>query len=413
MTGFHSDRDEDLLDLYDRMIGDRKIDDVLRTVADVACRSLEAERATVYLLDESTRELRSAAVIGNVPRTIRIPVDKTSLAGYCAETGRSFVVPDAYGDLSAVDPELGFDRSWDDLTGFRTREVMCAPALFRKETLGVLQVLNRKNRPFERTDLPDLERMSRLVGYALYNARACEDLKTMKKLEEEKARFMRIMVHELKSPVAAVIMMTEVIRDMKSDPTKTEGMMDRISGRLDQMNRLIADILEFARVRSGAPLGEIRVLDLTAETERICGPFLDEAEDKGLAADLDLPGESVRVRFDSQGFSLVLSNLVGNAVKYTERGSIRVGLRSEKSWAVLEVCDTGIGVPEKEVPRLFSEFYRASNARKSNIPGSGVGLAGVKSIVERFGGHMELESRENRGSLFRIRLPHALSGLTA
>jgi signal transduction histidine kinase len=113
----------------------------------------------------------------------------------------------------------------------------------------------------------------------------------------------------------------------------------------------------------------------------------------------------VLVRIDLQAYHLILSNLVSNAIKYTPAGSIQVLLHKEGPWAVLKVKDTGIGIPEAQITRIFTEFFRASNARRSQIPGTGVGLAGAKELVERFDGELELVSEENRGSTFTVRLP--------
>jgi len=113
----------------------------------------------------------------------------------------------------------------------------------------------------------------------------------------------------------------------------------------------------------------------------------------------------VPVRIDLQGYRLIVSNLVSNAVKYTSAGWVRVSLRREERWAVLEVRDSGMGIPADDIPKLFTDFFRASNARRSKIRGTGVGLAGVKELVERFGGELELTSEENKGSAFRVRLP--------
>ena len=95
-----------LFDLYDQMIGDLEIPSVLQKVAEVVRQDLNAERATVYLIDQSTRQLESAAILGNVARIIRVPICESSLAGFCALTGRAFVVADAYQDLSYIDPKL-------------------------------------------------------------------------------------------------------------------------------------------------------------------------------------------------------------------------------------------------------------------------------------------------------------------
>ena len=135
-------------DLYDRMIGNVSIPDVLQDVTNVVCHDLKAERATIYLIDKETEELVSVALIGNVTRTIRVPIRESSLAGYCALTGKSFIVPDAYGDLSNIDSRLKFDSRWDNLNQFRTKDVMCTPATFKGEVLGVVQVINSKTEVF-------------------------------------------------------------------------------------------------------------------------------------------------------------------------------------------------------------------------------------------------------------------------
>jgi signal transduction histidine kinase len=120
---------------------------------------------------------------------------------------------------------------------------------------------------------------------------------------------------------------------------------------------------------------------------------------------LDLPASPVLVRIDLQAYHLILSNLVSNALKYTPAGSVQVLLHKQGPWAVLIVKDTGMGIPEADISRIFTEFFRATNARRSQIPGTGVGLAGVKELVERFGGELEVVTQENRGSAFTVRLP--------
>jgi signal transduction histidine kinase len=147
------------------------------------------------------------------------------------------------------------------------------------------------------------------------------------------------------------------------------------------------------------------VHDLVIKTRTDCEPYVDEASAKGLSLGLDLQPSPVLVRIDLQAYHLILSNLVSNAIKYTPAGSIQVLLHKEGPWAVLKVKDTGIGIPEAQITRIFTEFFRASNARRSQIPGTGVGLAGAKELVERFDGELELVSEENRGSTFTVRLP--------
>jgi signal transduction histidine kinase len=174
---------------------------------------------------------------------------------------------------------------------------------------------------------------------------------------------------------------------------------------MDELLSLVSDILDLSEIKAGRPLGDIAVHDLVLKTKASCEPYLGEATAKGLSLSLDLPAFPVLVRMDLQAYHLILSNLVSNAVKYTPGGSIQILLHRQRPWAVLEVKDTGIGIPEPQISRVFTEFFRASNARHSQIPGTGVGLAGVKELVERFDGELELVSEENRGSTFTVRLP--------
>jgi K+-sensing histidine kinase KdpD len=394
-----------LFELYEQMLGEVDIVGVLQHTTQVVREVLDAERATTYLVRPETQELVSSAVIGNVSRTIRIPIGEDSLAGYCALSSRSFIVPDAYGDLSAIDPRLRFDRSWDEINQYRTRDVMCAPATFKGELMGVVQVINGKLHPFTEGDLLPLQSVSHFVAYALYHARVYDELVSLKSLEKEKAEFMRILVHELRSPVSASKSMAAALRFVNRDDENLNMVLGRIEGRMDGLLALVNDILDLSQIKAGRPLGDIAIHDLVLSTEAACEPYEEEATAKGLSLSLDLPAAPLLVRIDLQAYHLILSNLVSNAIKYTPRGSVEILLDRQDVWAVLRVKDTGMGIPEADVSHLFTEFFRASNARRNQIPGSGVGLAGVKELVERFDGELELASEENLGSIFTVRLP--------
>jgi len=394
-----------LFELYDQMLGEVDVVRVLNHTTQVVRQVLEADRATTYLVRPDTQELVSTAIIGNVSRTIRVPIRADSLAGYCALSGRSFVIPDAYGDLSSVDPKLRFDRSWDEINQYRTRDVMCAPAAFKGELMGVVQVINRRERTFCETDLLSLQSVSRFVAYALYHSKLYDEVATLKGLEREKAEFMRMLVHELRAPVGASKSLAAVLRYVNPEDAQLNSVLGRIEARMDEMLTLVEDILRLSQIKAGRPLGDIAVHDLVVKTRTDCEPYLDEATAKGLGLSLDLPASPLLVRIDLQAYHLILSNLVSNAIKYTPAGSIQILLHKKGPWAVLKVKDTGMGIPEAEINRLFTEFFRASNARRSQIPGTGVGLAGIKDLVERFDGELELVSEENRGSEFTVRLP--------
>jgi two-component system phosphate regulon sensor histidine kinase PhoR len=174
---------------------------------------------------------------------------------------------------------------------------------------------------------------------------------------------------------------------------------------MDQLLVLVEDILHMSRIKSGNPLGDINIFDLVVETKSTFEKYIEEARAKGLNLKIELPDNPIRVRIDIHGYRLILSNLISNGVKYTSAGSVEVSLGQNNNWAILKIKDTGMGIPKNDIPNLFTEFFRATNARKSKIMGTGVGLAGVKELVTRFGGILELNTEENKGSEFIVRLP--------
>lgn len=259
-----------LLDLYDGMVGEVALSDVLRRSELVVADAFAAETASIFLLRRETRELEAHMSVHNVPRTIRLPIDKSSLAGFCAAANQAFVVPDVYGDLTVLDPAVRFDSSWDQSHDFRTRDVMCAPALFKGDTVGVVQVLNKRQGTFTSRDLEALGVVARIVGYALCHAQLYDDLLTMKQFQREKAKFMGVMVHEFKSPVGAARMMAELLQEGMVGPEKQQQFFQRILVRLDGLQQLIAESLEFPRVESAEVLGEIAIIDLRLRRARRC-----------------------------------------------------------------------------------------------------------------------------------------------
>jgi len=398
---------EVLFALYDQMIGGIYRADVLRKITDVVRGAMNAERATIYVVIKETQELESLAASGLTDSLIRIPIRDRSLAGYCALTGKAFAIGDAYGDLSRVDPRLVFDRTWDKRHDFRTRDVVCVPVTFQGEVLGVIQAINSRGEAFSENDVPLLLTISRMVGHALHYALVYEELDGLKRLKKEKAEFMRIMTHELKAPLAGARMLADSLLYTQELEGKAQELVERLGKRLDNMLAMIEDILGFSQVNSGNPLGQIARIDLGPLCDEIASHFHDQAEGKGIRLVVEPPPEPIAVRLDRKGFHLILSNLISNGVKYTERGGVTVRARIENGWACLSVTDTGMGIPEADQTKVFQEFFRASNARRSQICGTGVGLAGVKGLVERFGGELDLTSREGHGTTVTVRLPRA------
>jgi two-component system sensor histidine kinase VicK len=227
----------------------------------------------------------------------------------------------------------------------------------------------------------------------------------VQRAQQTQAQLMTMLVHELRSPAAASKSMVATFRFLHRQDSHLDSFLAKIEDRMDQLLSLVDDILTLSQAKAEHWLGSHAVLDLVAETRKVCRPYVEEAAAKGLAMSVKLLESPVRVHVAEGAYQLIVSNLVSNAVKYTSIGSVRVSLREEGAWAVLTVQDTGIGIPPDEIRYLSNEFYRASNARTSPMPGTGLGLAAVKALVEGCHGELHVRSRENRGSRFTVRLP--------
>jgi signal transduction histidine kinase len=231
------------------------------------------------------------------------------------------------------------------------------------------------------------------------------ELAALERAQQAHARSMMMLVHELRAPAAASKSMVATLRYLNPQDTELDGHLARIESRMDQLLDLVSDILDLSQAKAGCPQGQAATLDLAAETRAVCEPYLEDAAAQGLAMTVKLPESPVQARVPEKAYQLIVSNLVSNAVKYTPTGSVRVTLRKKGAWAVLKVQDTGIGIPAGEICHLGTEFFRASNARESRRPGTGLGLAAVKALVKDCHGELDLTSQPNKGSKFVVRLP--------
>jgi signal transduction histidine kinase len=244
----------------------------------------------------------------------------------------------------------------------------------------------------------------KISSMAAFTSRRRE-LEDLERAQQVQMQSMVRLVHELRSPAAASKSMVATLRYLEPHDTRLDKLLARIEGRMDHLLDLVNDILDLSQAKAKRPLGQATALDLVEETRAVCQPYMEDAAAKGLTMDVELPESPMRVLMPERAYHLIVSNLVSNAIKYTSAGSVRVTLRREGPHAVLTVQDTGIGIPSSEICHLFTEFFRASNVRAGCTPGTGLGLAAVKALVEDCHGEVALQSRENQGSRFRVRLP--------
>ena len=230
----------------------------------------------------------------------------------------------------------------------------------------------------------------------------------LENLDSTKNRFISNASHELKTPLSAIKVLVETILiqdDSEFDPEMVREFLNDVNGEVDRLNSIVGDLLTLVQMDSGElklKLAEVSVGDIARETVRRLSPI---AKEKGLELKCTIVEDSV-IEADRLRLSQVIYNLADNALKYSSvNGHVEVYIDRSETDAVIEVRDDGIGIPEKDLPYLFDRFYRVDKARSRATGGTGLGLSIVRETVNMHKGDIRVESVENEGTTFTIRLP--------
>ncbi|MFO0961250.1 MAG: ATP-binding protein [Isosphaeraceae bacterium] len=239
------------------------------------------------------------------------------------------------------------------------------------------------------------------------------DVTELRHLERMRQDFVANASHELKTPLAAIKAYTETLLDWGlEEPELNVKLLNNIDEQADRLHQLILDLLSLARLESGQDPFDHHPIELLPQLREIVENHRDRAEAKDLAYIVDLqqlPPATI-VRADEEALRQILDNLIDNAIKYTnDGGQVRFDARTEAGEVVLSVADTGAGIPQTDLHRIFERFYRVDRARSRELGGTGLGLSIVKHLVQSLGGTIDVTSRLGTGSRFAIRLP-ILSG---
>ena len=221
---------------------------------------------------------------------------------------------------------------------------------------------------------------------------------------EAQRRFTADASHELRSPLTTLRGELEVARRRPRDPAHYEGVLDSALEEIDRLERVLADLLELARLDDDR--GATTVVDLAGVAREVVARHTADAAARGLALELRTePG--VASRAAAPRLARALDNLVANALRYTPAGRVEVVVRVQGADALVEVADTGVGIAPDELERVFDRFYRLDASRARDAGGVGLGLAIARQIARVYGGDLTARSTPDAGSTFVLRLPRA------
>ena len=233
------------------------------------------------------------------------------------------------------------------------------------------------------------------------------DMTQLRYLEQLRTEFVSNATHELKTPLTAIRGCIETLRDPMidtSDPAILNEMLDIMDVQGERLQALISDMLELSQIEGLPSLPEPGgdMAQAVREAEKAVGV---QARQAGIELAVETP-ESLPCRAPDERMRRIAQNLMENAVRYNKPGGkVWVTVRAEGAHAVFAVKDTGVGIPEKDIPRVCERFYRVDKDRSRNSGGTGLGLAIVKHMVRRYDGELEIRSQLGKGSEFIVRIP--------
>ncbi|MEQ8853774.1 two-component system histidine kinase PnpS [Gimesia sp.] len=234
------------------------------------------------------------------------------------------------------------------------------------------------------------------------------DMTELRRLESLRQEFVANVSHELKTPLSSIKAYTEtLIRGAMDDPEISKTFLMRIEEQADRLHQLILDLISLASIESGNQVFDIISIELRPFVESCLVDQQTVAESKQIELIIEEQEPGLRVKADEEGLHQILGNLINNAIKYTPaQGTITIRWqRDEGNMVLMQVQDTGIGIEEKHLARLFERFFRVDKARSRELGGTGLGLSIVKHLVQSFNGTIGVTSKVGTGTTFSVRLP--------
>jgi len=230
----------------------------------------------------------------------------------------------------------------------------------------------------------------------------------LRKLDRLKSEFVSMVSHELKTPLTAIKISMDVLKslsDSETDAHTRDEMLQIIDRNIKRQKRLVNDLLDISRIETGNLKLYLEPVDLYDIIRESSNSMKDLADRKGIPILMDLRGESPQITGDHGRLVQVFVNLIGNALKFMDKGEIRIQAQVVGGHPEIRVSDTGIGIPAEELDLIFDKFHQVDSGLTREVGGSGLGLAISRGIVEGHGGSIRAESEVGRGSTFVVVLP--------
>ncbi|MGH7474900.1 MAG: PAS domain-containing sensor histidine kinase [Longimicrobiales bacterium] len=297
------------------------------------------------------------------------------------------------------------ESQYEALASLPFRSAMILPLVARGRAFGAISFgAGRDRRPYDLDDLTVARDLADRAALAIDNARLYHEAQAA---SESKSNFIGVLSHEFRTPLTAIVGYADLLDSGVGGQLAPRQLdfVKPIRASAWHLSQLIDEILTFSRLEAGREEVQRTMTDLTASVREVADILEPVAASKGLRLMIDVPSQPVPARTDAAKIRQILLNLLNNAIKFTAAGTVTVRVRSESGRAVLEVVDTGIGIPAEHHERIFERFWQVEQGPTRRAQGTGLGLAIVRRLTKLLEGEVTVISAPGEGSTFNVWLP--------
>ncbi|MGE5374219.1 MAG: ATP-binding protein [Bacteroidota bacterium] len=402
-TNERTDHLEHLLEVVRGLTTAPDLDAFLQTIISEATELTNSELSSILEYDGSTEELRFLAMQWferDLLRPMSVPLEG-SAAGWVFRKAQPLIIQDVRADQRHF-------KVVDQATKHSTHSLVAVPLIVRGEVVGVLEALNKKDDAhYTEEDLIILETLAALAAQAIkcisLSLQVNASRVQLVELERLKSDFIAITSHELRTPIGLILGHATFVREQ--DGGQFTEQLDAIIKNATRLKEIVENISSVDNYQNGLARVKGDRASMTQIAEETVAIFRPEAEQKNINLRLETVDQPFYVYADRVKLAIALSNLVKNAIQYTEPGGqVTVKVGEDTGYIKVSVTDNGIGIPARELPRIFDRFYQVETHLTRHYGGMGLGLSVAKAMIELHGGRIWAES-QGKGSTFTFLLP--------
>ncbi|MBI5297112.1 MAG: GAF domain-containing sensor histidine kinase [Chloroflexi bacterium] len=395
---------ERLIDLTRALSAARDVEAYLQMLISAAVELTGSETASILEYDGEAAVLRFRAVPwfhSDALTPLSVPLN-SSAAGWVVRTAAPLIIADVSKD------ERHF-RDVDAVSNFKTRSLLAVPLKLNGKILGAFEALNKADDVhYTEDDVAILETLASLAVTLMQKIdleqRVKDSYEEVAELDRMKGEFIAITSHELRTPLGLILGHATFLREMLNG--QYDEQMETIIRSATRLKEIIESLSSVDNYQTGLARIRQRQVSMTRIIEEVESSFREVARQKNISLRTEISGDDLLIDGDPNKISIALSNLVKNAITFTDQGGqILITAESVTGHIKVSVIDNGIGIPPSDLPRIFERFFQVESHLTRRHGGMGLGLSVAKAMIEMHGGRIHAESVAGRGSNFTFLLP--------